>query len=104
MPLAGAPFISLCRHAPSTCRVCLGGGHEGDHHCGPQFTDCVRMVHFGRNVLSGVPASEMSEVAEDLKAVFKVRREKTARTLAEEFVELYAKRVSRKPSRSSRRV
>jgi putative transposase len=49
-------------------------------------------VHFERNVLSSVPASEMSEVAEDLKAVFKVRREKTARALAEEFVELYSKR------------
>ena len=48
---------------------------------------CV--VHFERSVLSSVPASEMSKVAEDLKAVFKVRREKTARALAEEFVELY---------------
>jgi putative transposase len=51
---------------------------------------CV--VHFERNVLSHVPASSMAEVAQDLKAVFKVRREKTARTLAEEFVEHYGKR------------
>ena len=49
-------------------------------------------VHFQRNVLSHVPASEMREVAEDLKAIFKVRRERTARALAEEFVELYGKR------------
>ena len=49
-------------------------------------------MHFERNVLSSVPASEMSKVAEDLKAVFKVRREKTARALAEEFVELYSER------------
>ena len=34
----------------------------------------------------------MAEVAEDLKAIFKVRRVKTARALVEEFVELYAKR------------
>ncbi|WP_273888844.1 hypothetical protein [Rubrobacter naiadicus] len=34
----------------------------------------------------------MGEVAEDLKAIFKVRRAKTARVLAEEFVELYGKR------------
>jgi transposase-like protein len=34
----------------------------------------------------------MEEVAEDLKAIFKVRREKTARALAEEFVELYGER------------
>ena len=51
---------------------------------------CV--VHFERNVLSHVPASEMSGVADDLKAIFKVRRGKTARALAEEFVELYAER------------
>ena len=51
---------------------------------------CV--VHFERNVLSHVPASSMAEVAQDIKALFKVRREKTARALAEEFVELYGKR------------
>ena len=37
-------------------------------------------------------ASETSEVAEDQKAIFKVRREKTARALAKEFVELYGGR------------
>ena len=42
--------------------------------------------------LSRVPASEMGEVADDLKAIFKVRREKTARALAEQFVDLYDKR------------
>jgi putative transposase len=57
---------------------------------GAGWQRCV--VHFERNVLSHVPASEMSEVADDLKAIFKVRRQKTARALAEEFVELYAKR------------
>jgi putative transposase len=45
------------------------------------------VVHFERNVLAHVPASEMSEVAEDMKAIFKVRRQKTVRALAEEFVE-----------------
>ncbi len=49
------------------------------------------MVHFERNVLSHVPASSMADVAEDLKAVFRVRRKKTARALAKEFVELYEK-------------
>jgi putative transposase len=57
---------------------------------GARWQRCV--VHFERNVLSSVPASEMSAVADDLKAVFRVRREKTARALAEEFVELYGKR------------
>jgi transposase-like protein len=50
------------------------------------------MVHFERNVLAHVPATSMGEVAEDLKAIFKVRREKTAKALAEEFVELYGGR------------
>jgi putative transposase len=70
----------------------LGRGHEGDHYRGPQFSDCVRMVHFERNVLPHVPASSMADVAEDLKTIFKVRREKTALGLADEFVELYSGR------------
>jgi transposase-like protein len=90
MPLAGHPF-SLCRPALLARLVWLGRGHEGDHHCCPQFTDCVRMVHFQRNVLSHVPASSMSEVAEDLKAIFKVRKEKTAQALVKEFISLYQK-------------
>jgi Transposase, Mutator family len=88
MPPAEPPFFLCCPAPPPTCGVWPGRGHEGDHHRGPQFTDCVWMVHFERNVLSSVPASEMSEVAENLKAVFKVRRQKTARALAEEFLEL----------------
>jgi putative transposase len=48
-------------------------------------------VHFERNVLSSVPSSSVAEVAEDLKAIFKVRRHKTAEALAEEFVEFYGK-------------
>ncbi len=51
---------------------------------------CV--VHFERNVLSHVPSSSVAEVAEDLKAVFGVKREKAARALAEEFVELHGDR------------
>ncbi len=34
----------------------------------------------------------MGEVAEDLTAIFKVRRQKTAKALAEEFVALYEER------------
>jgi transposase-like protein len=45
------------------------------------------VVHFAGNVLAHVPAKATSEIAEDLKAIFKVRREKTAKALAEEFVE-----------------
>ena len=53
----------------------------------PFLTLCT--VHFERNVLSHVPPNSMAEVAQDLKAIFKVRREKTAEALAEEFVEIY---------------
>jgi putative transposase len=43
---------------------------------------CV--VHFERSMLSHVPTSSTVEVAQDLKAIFKVGRQKTARALAEE--------------------
>jgi putative transposase len=49
-------------------------------------------VHFMRNVLSAVPSTEMEEVASDLKEVFKVSRESSARRLAEEFAARYEKR------------
>ncbi len=77
-------------------RLVISDDHEGIKAAvagelpGTEWQRCV--VHFERNVLSHVPASAMSEVAEDLKEIFKVRREKTARALAEEFVELYEKR------------
>ncbi len=57
---------------------------------GAEWQRCV--VHFERNVLSQIPANETRKMAEDLKAISKVRREKTARTLAEEFVSLYGGR------------
>jgi putative transposase len=96
----GAAYASLLRglidRGLGGVRLVVSDDHEGikaavfGELLGAQWQRCV--VHFERNVLSHVPASEMSEVAEDLKAVFKVRREKTARALAEEFVELYGKR------------
>ncbi len=57
---------------------------------GAQWQRCT--VHFERNVPSHVPATSMAEVAQDLSAIFKARRVKTAKALAEEFVELYGKR------------
>jgi putative transposase len=96
----GAAYASLLRglidRGLGGVRLVVSDDHEGikaavfGELLGAQWQRCV--VHFERNVLSHVPASEMSEVAEDLKAIFKVRREKTARALAEEFVELYGKR------------
>jgi hypothetical protein len=75
---------SLCRFALPTCPIGLGREHERDHHCGTQFTDCVRMVHFERSVLSHVPTSSTVEVAQDPKAIFKVSRQKTALAPAQE--------------------
>ena len=87
----------LIDRGPKGVRLAVSGDHEGIETAvagglaGVGWQRCV--VHFERNVLSRVPASSMSEVAEDLKAIFEeARREKTALALAEEFVELYAKR------------
>jgi len=96
----GAAYASLLRglidRGLSGVRLVVSDDHEGIKSAvaaempGVEWQRC--QVHFERNVLSHIPANEMSEVAEDLKAIFKVRREKTARALAEEFVGLYAKR------------
>jgi putative transposase len=77
-------------------RLVVSDDHEGIKAAvagelpGVEWQRCT--VHFQRNVLAPVPAQAMGEVAEDLKAIFKVRREKTAKALAEEFVSLYEKR------------
>jgi transposase-like protein len=92
----GVAYASLLRgpmdRGLSGVRLVLSDDHEGIKAAvaaqmpGVEWQRCA--VHFERNVLSHIPASEMSEVAEDLKAIFKVSREKTARALAEEFVGL----------------
>jgi putative transposase len=96
----GAAYASMLRglvdRGLSGVQLVVSDDHEGIKAAvsgelpGAGWQRCV--VHFERNVLSHVPTSEMSEVADDLKAIFKVRREKTARALAVGFVELYAKR------------
>jgi putative transposase len=96
----GAAYASLLRglldRGLKGVRLAVSDDHEGIKAAvagelpGAQWQRCV--VHFERNVLSSVPATEMREVAEDLKAIFKVRRQRTARSLAEEFVELYGGR------------
>jgi putative transposase len=96
----GVAYASLLRglidRGLSGVRLVVSDDHEGikaavaAEMLGVEWQRCA--VHFERNVLSHVPAGEMSEVAEDLKAIFKVRRQKTARALAEEFVGLYGKR------------
>jgi putative transposase len=96
----GAAYASLLRglidRGLSGVRLVVSDDHEGIKAAvagelpGVEWQRCT--VHFERNVLSHIPASEMSEVAENLKAIFKVRRGKTARALAKEFVGLYGKR------------
>jgi putative transposase len=96
----GAAYASLLRglldRGLNGVRLVVSDDHEGIKAAvfgelpGADWQRCV--VHFERNVLSHVPASSIAEVAEDIKAIFKVRREKTARALAEEFVELYGER------------
>jgi putative transposase len=96
----GVAYASMLRglidRGLSGVRLVVSDDHEGIKAAvagelpGAEWQRCV--VHFERNELCSVPSSEMSEVAEDLRAIFRVRREKTARALAEEFVELYGGR------------
>jgi putative transposase len=95
----GAAYASLLRglidRGLSGVRLVVSDDHEGIKAAvsgelpGAEWQRCV--VHFERNVLSHVPSFSVAEVAEDLKAIFKVRRHKTAEALAEEFVSLYEK-------------
>jgi putative transposase len=95
----GAAYASLLRglidRGLSGVRLVVSDDHEGIKAVvsgelpGAEWQRCV--VHFERNVLSHVPSFSVAEVAEDLKAIFKVRRHKTAEALAEEFVSLYEK-------------
>jgi putative transposase len=95
----GAAYASLLRglidRGLDGVRLVVSDDHEGIKAAvaselpGTEWQRCT--VHFERNVLSHVPSTSMAEVAEDLKAIFKVRRLKTAETLTEEFVELYKK-------------
>jgi len=96
----GAAYASLLRglidRGLSGVRLVVSDDHEGIKAAVAGELPGVKwqrsIVHFERNVLAHVPASSTAEVAEDLKAIFKVRRQKTARALAEEFVELHGKR------------
>ena len=99
----GAAYASLLRglidRGLSGVRLVISDDHEGIKAAvsgelpGAEWQRCT--VHFERNILAHVPSSSMAEVAQDIKAIFKVRRAKTARALAEEFVELYRKRFSK---------
>ena len=94
----GAAYTSLLRElidrGLNGVRLVVSDDHEGIKAAvagelpGAGWQRCT--VHFERNVLSHVPTTSIAEVAQDLKAIFKVRREKTARALTDEdFVELY---------------
>jgi putative transposase len=93
----GAAYTSLLRdlidRGLNGVRLVVSDDHEGIKAAvagelpGAGWQRCT--VHFERNVLSHVPATSIAEVAQDLKAIFKVRREKTASALTEDFVELY---------------
>ncbi len=102
----GVAYASLLRglldRGLSGVRLVVSDDHEGIRAAvfgelpGVGWQRCV--VHFERNVLSHVPASSMAEVAEDLRAIFKVRRQKSALALAEGFVELHGGRFPKAAS------
>jgi putative transposase len=95
----GAAYASLLRglvcRGLHGVRLVVSDDHEGIKAAvfgelpGAEWQRCA--FHFQRNVLSHVPASLMSEVAEDLSAIFRVKRSKTAEALVREFVSLYEK-------------
>jgi putative transposase len=60
--------------------------------------------HFERNVLAHVPSSSRAEVAQDLKAIFKVRRRKTAQRRWPRSSSRSTRRATPRRFRSSRRV
>jgi transposase-like protein len=49
-------------------------------------------VHFMPNILAHVPHADKAEAAADLKAIFVAHREATARRLAQDWLDRYAKR------------
>jgi transposase-like protein len=85
----GAAYASMLRglvdRGLSGVKLVVSDDHEGIKAAvfselpGVDWQRCV--VHFERNVLSHVPTTSMEEVANDLKAIFKVRREKSAREI-----------------------
>jgi putative transposase len=95
----GAAYASLLRglleRGLKGVRLVVSDDHEGikaaisGELSGAGWQRCI--VHFERNVLAHVPASLTADVAEDLKAIFKVKRQKTAEALAQEFVSFYEK-------------
>jgi putative transposase len=99
----GAAYASLLRglidRGLGGVRLVISDDHEGIKAAlsgelpGAEWQRCT--VHFERNVLAHLPTSSMAEVAQDMKAIFEVRRENTARALAEEFVELYGARLQK---------
>jgi putative transposase len=107
----GAAYTALLRglidRGLHGVRLMISDDHEGIKAAvagelpGVEWQRCI--VHFERNVLAHVPASSMAEVGQDLKAIFKVRRQKMARALAEEFVESSTAGAFRRPSPSWRR-
>jgi transposase-like protein len=96
----GVAYASLLRglldRGLNGVKLVVSDDHEGIKAAvagelpGAEWQRCV--VYFERNVLAYVPSTPMAEVAQYMKAIFKVRRAKTARALAAEFVELYSKR------------
>jgi putative transposase len=97
----GAAYASLLRglidRGLSGVRPVVSDEHEGIEAAvsgelpGVGWQRCA--VHFfERNVLSHVPSGATAEVAQDLKAIFKVRRAKTAEASVEGSIELYGER------------
>jgi hypothetical protein len=67
----------------------VGAGRRGvrDYNGGPQFSDCVRMVHYARNLLGMVGAARRKDLAEGLRGVFAAASRESALLFAEELAD-----------------
>ncbi|WP_198004847.1 transposase [Rubrobacter xylanophilus] len=96
----GAAYASLLRGLIDRdlkgVKLVVSDDHEGirprSRASCPEHSGSGAWCISNAGVLSHVLSTSMAEVAQDMKAIFKVRREKTARALSEEFVEFYGKR------------
>jgi putative transposase len=94
---------------PEGVPLVISDDHEGIKSAvagelpGVEWQRCV--VNFERNVLfSSVPTEAMGEVAEDLKAIFKLRRHRGQRRLWPKSSSSSRPSASQRPSPSSRRA
>jgi putative transposase len=75
--------------APAAREVGADRGGEGNHHRGAQLADCVRIVHYARNLLGQVGAGKRKELAGGLRQVFAASTPTQARAACRELADAW---------------